>query len=118
MFTKSSLTSASALFLILLSSLPTAYAGQASMTLYAGDNCSDTEVTEFQPSLSGDGGCGAPITVTRFQSVRLNWSSGLSAVAICAQGYSCDDGSSNLIPYTGQCVKSHGTFDKVQLCIN
>ncbi|CEL09376.1 hypothetical protein ASPCAL12512 [Aspergillus calidoustus] len=119
MLAKSTLTGAGAtLLLLLLSSLPSAHAGRASLTLYAGNSCSDTEVTELQPTLSGDGGCGSPITVTRFQSARLNWSSGLSAVALCAQGYSCEDGSLNLIPYTGECVKSYGTFDKVKLCIS
>ncbi|KAL3489521.1 hypothetical protein BJX62DRAFT_239054 [Aspergillus germanicus] len=115
---KSTLTSAASALLLLLSSLPTAHAGTASILLYAGNSCSDSEVTDFKPVLAGDGGCGNPYTVAHFQSARLQYSSGLSSVSICGQGNSCADGSINLIPLTGQCVRSYGTFDKVQLCIS
>jgi hypothetical protein len=105
--------------LLLLLSVSTVHAGSAGVSLYSDINCGGTLETDFEPVLSGDGGCGAPITVAGFKSARLNWSAGLSAVQICVQGYSCDDGYIDLVPLTGKCVQSpdHGTWDKVRLCI-
>jgi hypothetical protein len=112
---KSTVTSASALLSILLSSLPTAQAASASLLLYSGNSCTGDAVN-FQPVLGGDSGCGEPYTVEHFQSARLQYSTGLSSVLLCAQGYSCASQQVNIIPYTGQCVRSTGTYDKVQLC--
>jgi hypothetical protein len=111
MLAKSVLASA-----ILLVSIPFAHAGEANLDLYTDDSCSDLHVREFDTTYTGNSGCGAPIAVPRFRSARLNWSTGLSAVAICAEGYPCEAASLNLVGTAGVCIHSDGTFDKVQLC--
>jgi hypothetical protein len=102
---------------LLLLSASTAYAGVASVTLYQDISCGG-DATEMQLTESRSSGCDSPYTVAGFRSARLNWSSGLSGVAICPQGYSCNS-HINLVPLTGKCVLSpdKGTFDKVQLCV-
>ncbi|KAL3440181.1 hypothetical protein BJX65DRAFT_290974 [Aspergillus insuetus] len=116
MHAKGSLSSALLLFL----SVTSVHAGSASISLYKDARCSNSQIiSEIQPAIDGHaGGCTPPWTVQGFKSARLNWSTGLSAVAICPQGYNCDTSSINLIPSTGICIASYGTFDKVRLCDN
>ncbi|KAL3458150.1 hypothetical protein BJX64DRAFT_267128 [Aspergillus heterothallicus] len=106
--------------LLALSLITPAHAdGQASISLYKDDNCNDASIIEeFRPAFSGSGGCSTPWQVPSFKGARLNWSQGLTAVAICPQGYSCESGSANLVGTAGTCVKSYGSFDKVQICIS